>query len=324
MSNKKIGVYSAIIWLIIIPITIFAAFLLGTYPTYQLSADPTIKLPSYETPEDVYFLLNIRLGNTSENEIESLSAKWEVVYNILVDSSREPARVSLAETLPGWSGFSASLGDYPSENTTYYIRKNGNLTWADYRTWKYSYTSVLTLQWNSIWFPIDKFESPVIYVWTNSEIYPFIKLESQRISGFVFTLRPIGLTDPAKAYDSFTVAQKMGQGLPNTKPFGFQIIVQRDANFILLYSLYFSFVFFLIYYIAALSRLVNTNFERKIQLFATLSISVIAFIWTLRQVAGDVSYIELILMLEIFAWILIEIILNVKRSSGVKKPVYVY
>jgi len=173
-------------------------------------------------------------------------------------------------------------------------------------------------------FPIDKFESPVIYVWTDPEIYPFIELESPKMSGVVLTLRPVGLTDPKKVYESFTIAQKMGHGMPNVKPFGFQIVIQRDTNFILLYLLYFSFVFFLIYYIAALSRLIKINFERKIQMFATLSISVIAFIWSLRQIAGTVSYIELILMLEIFSWIFIEIVLNIKRSISRNKPVYVY
>jgi len=196
----------------------------------------------------------------------------------------------------------------------------------DYRTWKYSYTSVLTLEWNSVGFPVDIFESPIIYVWTTLDIYPSIELESPEPTGFVFTLRKVGLTDPKKAYESFTIAQKMGQGLPSVQPFGFQIVIQRDTNFMLLYLLYFLFVFFLIYYIAALSRLTKIGFERKIQLLATLSISVIAFIWTLRQIAGTICYIELTLMFEIFAWIFIEavFVIKTKRSTRTDKPAYVY
>lgn len=310
----------------VVPGILLLTFSSITVPTFWLSAYPITRIPSCKTPNDVYLLLNIRLTNISNNRFESISAKWEVIYNILPNSSREPTRVSLAETLPGWSGFSASLGDYPSENTTYFFNKNGIWTWSRYRTWKYSYASVLTLKWNSVGFPVDMFESPIIYVWTTPDIYPSIKLESPETTGFVFTLRKVGLTDPKKVYESFTIAQKLGQGLPSVQPFGFQLVIQRDSNFMLLYFLYFLFVFFLIYYIAALSRLTKMELERKIQLLATLSISVIAFIWTLRQIAGTICYIELTLMVEIFALIFIEVIffIKIKKSTRTDKLVYVY
>jgi len=76
VSDKKIGVYSAINWLILVPFIIFMTFGYVTYPTYRLSANPVIKISCHKTPEDVYLLLNIRLTNTSENKFESFSVKW--------------------------------------------------------------------------------------------------------------------------------------------------------------------------------------------------------------------------------------------------------
>jgi multisubunit Na+/H+ antiporter MnhF subunit len=210
------------------------------------------------------------------------------------------------------------LASYLSSNdTTYFFTVNGKWTWGDYKTWTYTYDSSLSLQWKKLEaFPFDSFESQIIYVWTSDAIYPEIKLEAPVVKGFVVTLRPIGPVDPGTVFSSMSLGERMFIGIsPNAEPYGFQIIVQRDPSSIFLYSLYFFTIFFLVYFIGAFSYLSGIDVEKRIGLLATLSISVVAFAWTLRQIAGSITYIEGILMIEIFGFIVHEIVRNTDLSS---------
>ena len=286
-------------------------------PSLIRSIYPIHYSPSYKTSTDVYLVLHIRILNASiSDNAGSLSVKWEVEYNILINSSRKPGTFSLVEILPGWSGFSVPLYNYSPKNTTYFFKTDGEWTWVDFKTWTYSYKSAVTLQWNPHSFPIDTFESPLICVWTREGIYPNIKLKTPKIAGYVITLETLGLKDPVEVCQSFTLPQKLSIGLPSRSPFCFKIIVQRDMNSIFLYFAYFFFIFFIIYYIAVLSNLLKMDIKKKISMFASLSISVIAFIWTMRQIAGSISYMELVLMMELFGWMVIEIVINTDWSPA--------
>jgi hypothetical protein len=193
---------------------------------------------------------------------------------------------------PGWLGFSAVLVDYPSDNSTFFFKDDGKAWWDEYRTWKYSCDAASPFKWMTQSFPIDTFESPPIYVWADDKSYPTIKLETPAISGFVVSLRPLGLADPMAVYQSESLIQKLAFSLPNSAPYGFQIVIQRDPSSVTLYSSYFFFIFIVIYLVGTFSRLVTTDIDKRLGIIATLSISVIAFLWTLRQIAGSITSVE--------------------------------
>jgi hypothetical protein len=310
MSEKKIRFRSATFWFFVVPIILIALFFLITWPTLQYSVYPLKEIPSYASPNDVYSVLDISLVNlSSANNFAAVSVTWDERYNVLVNSSRQPPVFTLTETSFGWACFSAPMTDYPSDNSTYFFIENGKAWWADYRTWEYSYSCSSPFQWNTLLFPIDTFESPPIYVWASDGTYLDIKLESSAASGFVVTLKPTGLVEPMTVYQQENLAQRLGLGLPSGGfPYSFQIVIQRDISSITLYSLYFLLIFLIVYLIGGFARLVITDVEKRMGIIATLSISVIAFLWTLRQIAGSITYIEGSLFLELLGFIALEIV----------------
>jgi hypothetical protein len=52
---------------------------------------------------------------------------------------------------------------------------------------------------------------------------------------------------------------------------------------------------------------VTADIDKRLGIIATLSISVIAFLWTLRQIAGSITYVELVLFFELLFFIALEI-----------------
>jgi hypothetical protein len=314
-TRKKIPYDVAIRWFVLVPVVIVIVSLVIILPTRLIFDFPAVGIPSYKTAEDVLPILSINLQNSSENDGErTFLVTWKVAYNILDNSSRQPPRFSLAQASPGWSGFAVSLSESAPENTTYFLKTGNDWTWADYKSWTFSYESVVSLEWNSVTFPLDTFESSMIYVWTSDGFYPQIELDAPKIPGFVVYLKSFGLQEPTKAYESFSISQRMGIGLPSIQPLSFKVMIQRDASFVSLYLLYFSFMFFLIYYIGTLSYLSRLDVEKKIGIFASLSVSIIAFIWTMRQIAGDISYVEIVLLIQLFGWVFLEVLSNTELS----------
>jgi hypothetical protein len=309
MPEKKLGFRSIVFWFLLFPLILIAFSFTISLPNLRYSMFPLQEISSYNSPSDVYSVLDIKLANlSSANNFASASVTWDQLYNVLLNSTRQPPVFSLTETTFGSAGFSAPMANYPSDNSTYFFNENGKWTWADFRTWKFSYDSSSPFQWNTYSFPIDKFESPPIYVWATDGSYPNIKLESSAITGFVVTLKPVGLVDSMTVYQQEDLGQRLFLGVPtSSSPYCFRIVVQRDMGSITLYSAYFAFVFLVVYLIGGFSRFVITDVEKRLGIIATLSISIVAFLWTLRQIAGSITYIEAFLFAELLLFVALEI-----------------
>jgi hypothetical protein len=146
------------------------------------------------------------------------------------------------------------------------------------------------------------------------ETYPIIKLEAPSIPGFVVTLRPIGKASPEQVFNAENFFERAFVG-QSQSAYEFQMVIQRDPSSIFLYLLYFFSVFFLIYFVGGLSRFLVDDVEKRLGIIATLSISVIAFLWTFRQIAGAITYVEGILLFELFFFVILEIADRTERHD---------
>jgi hypothetical protein len=306
--GKKLRLRTTISVFVIIPLILLGICFATIWPIFQFSVNPTTQIQASKNPWDVYSVLQIQLQNlTNQDEFSSIATTLYLSYNVMINSTRQPPQFSLMEELPGLALFSVPLKDYPSGSGTYFFQTNGKETYADYQEWSWTNDTATTFQWESASsFPVDTFESPPIFIWCSDSTLPIIELVAPSIPGYVVTLRPIGIASPEQVFNSESFFQRAFVG-QSQNTYEFQIVIQRDTSSIFLYLLYFFSVFFLVYFVGGLSRLLIDDVEKRLGIIATLSISIIAFLWTFRQIAGTITYIEGILLLELFVLVILEI-----------------
>jgi hypothetical protein len=183
-------------------------------------------------------------------------------------------------------------------------------SWVDYNTYRYSGKMVLPIPYKSPErFPADTYTSSTIYVWFSEPIYPDVKIDlySSIPKGCIVHTRELGLVDRHKLFEQFDIGDRLFMGTPEVDALAFQVVIQRDSQSLLMYSAYIVFIAMIIYYSAAFSRIASIRLSNRLQMLVGLSITVMAFLWTVRPIVGTITLPEVGLMLGLLSWLLIEV-----------------
>lgn len=302
-------------WLIL-PIVLLVIGSLIMIPQIRPSIFPITEFTVNGGPSDTNLELNLWLNSLPSGTVpKDFTVEYDVEYYIMSNSSRKPDYVSMTSI----HGFAGGFGTGFQGNgtaTTLFFYDGKKAWWVDYNVWSFTSNSEMSLvSSDPSYFPFETYDSPIILFWTSSNVSPTIRLRSGSLSGYVLSLRPLGRLNNTYVWQQFDLGQRLFMGLPSFDISAFQVIAQKDPSSLAVYSVYFAFIFFAIYYPAALSRLSRIPLNQKIQTFVGLSIAVVAFLWTIRQVAESLTYVEILIMGELLTWVFLEVVGMLKHHK---------
>jgi len=295
--------------LVIMPICAAAVVLILLYPYIAASYCPVTEIRSYGHPNDAFADLTIYMSNTGHNVLS-----FHFSFNLWVmENSTRSANLTifyLGENLFP-DGQKVRFSDLEHDEYVHY-----NISGVYYGLWGYDYKFNRTVDVSRPeGFPFDVYESETFYIWLNETIYPEVSVQATLQEGFCVSLVDKGLENRTTAYQSFPRVQQQIFGKPQINPLRFQIRIQRDFSSVLLFSIYLGFIVYIIWGLANLCDFIKNRIETEIQVFATMSISVIAFIWVIRQFVSVITWVELIILAEMFGWFIYMAYSNVPKRE---------
>lgn len=283
----------------ILPICAAAVILILLYPYFYISWHPTTLISSFGQPDDAFADLTIYVSNPTLHTF----SYWFSFDLWVMENSTRAANLTIfyfgENSFP--DGIRVPFSALRHDEGVHY-----NISGRNYQLWTYDYvfnrTTDVSKPEN---FPLDVYESETFYVWLNETIYPSVHLRATSKEGFCTSLVDKGVEDLNAAYEQFPLVQKQIFGRPQINPMLFQVRTQRDFPSILLFCAYLGFLMLIIWWMINVFRFIEHGIETEIQVFATMSISSIAFIWVIRQFVITFTWIELVIITGMSGWFLV-------------------
>jgi hypothetical protein len=295
--------------LITIPICAAAIVLLLLFPYIAASYSPSTEIQSYGHPNDAFADLTIYVSNPTRDVFS-----FYFSFNLWVmENSTKSIDLTIFYFGENFfpDGVRAPFLALRHDEGVHY-----NISGVYYGLWTYDYKFNRTIDVaRPERFPLDVYESETFYIWLNETIYPYVFLRATPQEGFCVSIVDKGLENCTTAYQSFPKVQQQIFGKPQIDPLHFQIRMQRDFSSLLLFCIYLGFVMYMMWGLANFCGFIKNRIETEIQVFATMSISVIAFIWTIRQFVSVITQVELIIIAEMFGWFIYMTYSNTKGEK---------
>lgn len=171
-----------------------------------------------------------------------------------------------------------------------------------WRAQEYTYQTSMSSAYiakESVLFPGDYYSSSVIYVWFSEPFYPEIDLSptSSLPRGFTAYLSSPSFVKPDEFYRNEVQGfSRLFIGKPSYDVMAFQIIFQRDTPSMVSYSIYAFILLYASGVVLILSHFRIVELKDRLSIFVGLAIASIAFLWSIGQVAGVISWSEIVLI----------------------------
>jgi len=307
-SNRK----KYVIWLVVFPIILTFACSIYVLPQILTASNRRTQIPSSGLFPDMALELII------ESSVEDLGMGYftsQCTMNLYIEenSTRKTSYNIMVIPMglePGPYGvhipFENLQHEYPS-----YLR---NLLTMELITCdKYFYSRNLRMPIASSFperFPGDFYLSSTIYVWFSGAFYPEITLSptSSVPRGFILSLTEPRLVNATHFYlNILPPVHRISVSLPPNDVLAFEIVIQRDMGSLLLNLVYIGFLLWFTSEVIAISHLKIKQVSDRLKILVGLSITSIAFLWSVREVANVITWSETVLAFIIGLGIFFEI-----------------
>jgi hypothetical protein len=300
--------------LIIVPVLLFFLSFIIVYPQIKHAIYPLKEIESSGLLSDIH--LNIHIEPHIETlEKDSFSATISMILGIKENSSFQTDYTLLIRPQgvgSAISGVSVPFSNLQSEDW-YYSYNSLTDKWSTYL--KYSYTNefripIFARARELIRFPGDYFKSSTLNIWFSGDYYPEINLSptSSVPRGFLLRFTEPTYINATYFYeDLIDPIDRFGIGKPSNNVLSTQIIIQREAESIIMYNFYISFLLIITYEVLMLAHLFVQCIQDRLKICVGLAITNITFLWSIRQVTNTITWSELVMATILLMWLFNEV-----------------
>jgi hypothetical protein len=307
-------------WLAGFVVFLIILFLLMSGSPISHAFFPTKEIGGINLPQDVWLRITLQPSVTDLNtNYFSFSCGMEM--DIMENSTRKldynillvpPPIIESSNT----TGVFVPFQNLKAEGEVLMFSSDYKQSW---RSQQYTYQASMSsayIEKENVLFPGDFYSSSVIYVWFNEPFYPDVVLSPtssfpRGFTGYLSSPRLI-TSDEFYRYD-IEPFSRLFISPPSYDVMAFQIILQRDASSLLTYTIYSFILLYASGVVLILSRFRVDDLKDRLSIFVGLAIASIAFLWSVGQVVGVISWSEIVLIIMLGFAISVEI-------KDIKKP----